>query len=120
MHNNGYRVELNLGPRDYLQAERKIMTTNPGQWQSLPDIPSSEEVLRSDDQALLIPANKVKGKWKTKMKYLRAHYEILREDSIAPIREAVDAVRRNPEMDDSQEVAIYEKVDIFQYDVESC
>jgi hypothetical protein len=109
-YNNGYRLELNMGPREYLQAQQKISSDNPRQWQSLPEIPSSEEVARSDDQALLIPANKVKGKWKNKEKYLRAHYELLREDSIAPIREAVDAVRKDPEMMDNKELAIYEKV----------
>lgn len=110
MHNNGYHIELNTGPREYFQAQQRISSNSEAAWQSLPEVPSSKEVAQSEDQALLIPANKIKGKWKTKAKYLQTHYELLREDSIAPIREAVDAVRKDPEMMDSKEVAIYEKV----------
>lgn len=111
MHNNGYRVELNLGPRKYFQAQQKIAEDNVGEWQSLPEIPTSDEIALNDSQTMMIPANKVKGKWKSKEKYLRSHYELLREDSIAPIRDAVDVVRKNPEMMDNKDVAIYEKVD---------
>ena len=108
--NNGYRVQLNMGPREYFQAQRKITQENPDNWRSLPDIPRKAEIARTDDKAILIPANKVDRKWKSKEKYLRTHYELLREDSIAPIREAVDAVRKSPGMLDNKDLAVYEKV----------
>ena len=109
-NNNGYRAKLNLGPREYLQAQRAITQDNPDDWRSLPEIPKTEEIARTDDRPLLIPANKVKGKWKSKEKYLRVHYELLREDSITPIREAVDAFKKDPVMTDNKNLAIYEKV----------
>jgi helicase required for RNAi-mediated heterochromatin assembly 1 len=120
MHNNGYQIQLNTGPREYFRAQQRIASDNEAGWQGLPEVPSSEEVAQSEDQALLIPANKIKGKWKTTGKYLQAHYELLREDSIAPIREAVDAVRKQPDMMDSNEVAIYEKVGRHHHRVRLC
>jgi helicase required for RNAi-mediated heterochromatin assembly 1 len=110
MHNNGYEIKLNLGIRQYAEAQEKITTNNPGQWQSLPEIPSSKEIALTDMGDVTVGANKIEGKWKSTDKYLRAHYELLREDSISPIRDAVDAVRKKPEMLDNSLAAIYEKV----------
>lgn len=115
MHNNGYRVELNLGPREYLRTQHKIAEDNPKGWQGIPEIPTSNEIALNDNEAVSVPANKVKGRWKSTEKYLRAHYELLREDSIAPIRDAVDAVRKTPEMMDNKDLAIYEKVGDYNF-----
>jgi hypothetical protein len=109
MHNNGYQIKVNLGIRQYAEAQEKIATNNPGQWQSLPEIPTSKEIALTDMEDVTVGANKIQGKWKSKDKYLRAHYELLREDSISPIRDAVDAVRKSPEMLDNPVAAIYEK-----------
>jgi hypothetical protein len=110
MPSNGYRTKLNLGIRQYAEAQEKITTNNPGQWQSLPEIPTSKEIALTDMEDVTVGANKIRGKWKSKDKYLQAHYELLREDSISPIRDAVDAVRKSPGMLDNPVAAIYEKV----------
>lgn len=87
------------------------------QWLSKPEIPSPEEIVgtdsaSSDDCVDLMP-NNVVGPWLSKDLYLKAHYELLREDAVAPLRDAVAYVREDPRMMDSQTVAIYEKVSFF-------
>ena len=83
-------------------------------WLSKPEVPSPEEVMANDsneDDVMLLP-NKIIGPWESKEAYLKAHYELLREDSVAPLRDAVAYFREDPHMMDSPVVAIYEKVAI--------
>ena len=83
-------------------------------WLSKPEVPSPEEVMANDnneDDVMLVP-NKIIGPWESKEAYLKAHYELLREDSVAPLRDAVAYFREDPHMMDSPVVAIYEKVAI--------
>lgn len=71
------------------------------------------EILVKDDEdgnAVDIPVNIVDAAWRSKEDYLRAHYELLREDAIAPLRDAVAVVQASPEMHDSKGACIYEKV----------
>lgn len=59
-------------------------------------------------------SNKVKEPWLSKMEYLRMHYQLLREEAVQPLREAVAKVRDNPEAREDQfggDVGIYERVD---------
>ncbi|KAL4763795.1 putative DEAD box helicase involved in nonsense mediated decay [Aspergillus foveolatus] len=42
--------------------------------------------------------------------YLKAHYELLREDAVAPLRDAVAIFRSDPDMSDDIYLAVYEKV----------
>lgn len=45
--------------------------------------------------------------------YLSAHYELLREDAVKPLRDAVGVVRANPSADENAlpgAIGIYEKV----------
>ena len=84
-------------------------------WLSKPEVPSPEEVMANDsneDDVMLVP-NKIIGPWESKEAYLKAHYELLREDSVAPLRDAVAYFREDPHMMDSPVVAIYEKVAII-------
>lgn len=62
--------------------------------------------------------NHIEGPWPSKNSYLRAHYELLREDSIAPLRDAVAYVRDEPKMMDSKEVSIYDKVCSLSFEPE--
>lgn len=112
MDKNGYQMELNTGIRKYAKEQAKIKENNLGEWQSLPEVPTSDEIALTDMEDVTIAANKIKGKWKSKDKYLRAHYELLREDSISPIRDAVDAVRKAPGTLENKDAAIYEKVSL--------
>ncbi|PYH98676.1 DEAD box helicase [Aspergillus ellipticus CBS 707.79] len=87
-------------------------------WLLRPEIPSPEEIMGVHDPTVdpdeyvdLMP-NQIKGPWVSKDEYLKTHYELLREDSIAPLRDAVAYVRENPQMMDSKAVSIYDKVHI--------
>ena len=60
----------------------------------------------------------IEGSWPSKNSYLRAHYELLREDSIAPLRDAVAYVRDEPKMMDSKEVSIYDMVCSRSFELE--
>ncbi|KAF9891202.1 hypothetical protein FE257_004766 [Aspergillus nanangensis] len=83
-------------------------------WTLKPEIPSSEEILGTDsgDCLDLVP-NNIDGPWSSKEIYLRAHYDLLREDAVCPLRDAVAYVRQSPHMNDSKVVSIYEKVHII-------
>lgn len=87
-------------------------------WIFKPEIPASDEVMgmsggaEDDDEITLMP-NQIAGPWPSREAYLSAHYELLREDSLAPLRDAVAYVRENPSMMDSKEVCIYEKVSML-------
>ncbi|KAI9930023.1 hypothetical protein MW887_011833 [Aspergillus wentii] len=80
-------------------------------WLSKPEIPSSDEILGTDlaEEVELMP-NKIDGPWPSKDAYLKAHYELLREDAVAPLRDAVAYFREDPHMMDSQAVSIYDRV----------
>ena len=78
------------------------------------EIPTTREILGNDededDDGVDIPVNRIDGPWDSKVDYLRAHYELLREDAVAPLRDAVAAVKEAPEMQDSGGVCLYDKV----------
>jgi helicase required for RNAi-mediated heterochromatin assembly 1 len=80
-------------------------------WISKPEILASQEVTGSeDDDVIPLMPNQISGPWPSKEAYLSAHYELLREDALAPLRDAVAYVKEDPSMMDSKEVCIYEKV----------
>ncbi|MCJ1290377.1 hypothetical protein MMC34_001913 [Xylographa carneopallida] len=106
------------GIREYFDKV-SILNTNQS-WLTLPEIPTSVEVGRLKDGKptvgeIPVPVNKVDGAWPSKEEYLQSHYELLREDGVASLREAVEEIRAKPELmeKDSQEhAAIYENVHI--------
>ncbi|RAK98890.1 putative DEAD box helicase involved in nonsense mediated decay [Aspergillus ibericus CBS 121593] len=85
------------------------------EWLKKPEVPSSEEIMgiydsADDDDCIALETNRVDGPWQSKDAYLRAHYELLREDAIGPLRDAVAYVREDPKMMDSKVVSVYDKV----------
>lgn len=91
------------------------LTTRP--WLSKPEIPSSDEILGTEDDLLEtgeefvdLATNKIVGPWGSKEEYLKAHYELLREEAVAPLRDAVAIFRNDPDMDDNKDLSVYEKV----------
>jgi helicase required for RNAi-mediated heterochromatin assembly 1 len=105
-------IKLNVGIRAYAHAADDIMKSSPSRWLCQPEVPTSAEILLAGDDDVVLPANKIDGPWKSKDKYLKAHYNLLREDAVSPLRDAVEIFRQNPDMmeSDSKVVAIYEKV----------
>jgi helicase required for RNAi-mediated heterochromatin assembly 1 len=105
-------IKLNVGIRAYAHAADDIMKSSPSRWLCQPEVPTSAEILLAGDDDVVLPANKIDGPWKSKDKYLKAHYNLLREDAVSPLRDSVEIFRQNPDMmeSDSKVVAIYEKV----------
>ena len=88
------------------------MKSSANRWLRQPEVPTSAEILLAGDDDVVLPANKIDGPWKSKDKYLKAHYNLLREDAVSPLRDAVEIFRQDPDMmeSDSKIVSIHEKV----------
>jgi helicase required for RNAi-mediated heterochromatin assembly 1 len=115
----------------YKSYENRAFTE---EWRNLPEVPTSAEISppsqnlpetaneesKKDErwndyqkETLYnpnLPRNMVDGPWPSKAAYIGAHYQILREDAIAPLRRAVAEVKKNPTMDDDGETCIYTHV----------
>ncbi|KAL1853711.1 hypothetical protein Plec18170_005102 [Paecilomyces lecythidis] len=104
--------ELNKDIRQYVRKE-DTEGSNDKLWISKPELPSSDEIMgaemENDDFVALMP-NRILGPWPSRGAYLKAHYELLREDAVAPLRDAVAYVKDDPHMMDSPLLNIYEKV----------
>jgi len=103
------------GIREYVN----FSISSPDQpWLELPELPMAEEVggFVGDKPAKLehvLRPNKIVGPWGSKEEYLRSHYELLREDAVAPLRGAVEEFHAKPNMmekDSMEHAGIYEKV----------
>ncbi|KAL7650020.1 hypothetical protein ACMYSQ_011832 [Aspergillus niger] len=103
---------VNKDVREYLAQPS---TDYAEEWLKRPEIPSADEILGNsgtgEDDYIELTPNKTEGPWKSSDEYLKAHYELLREDAVAPLRDAVAYVRDDPQMTDSKLVSIYDKVD---------
>ncbi|KAE8349973.1 P-loop containing nucleoside triphosphate hydrolase protein [Aspergillus coremiiformis] len=88
---------------------------DPEPWLLNPEVPSPREIMgtESDTQFIDLLPNHISGPWESKRDYLKAHYDLLREDAVAPLRDAVAYVREDPQMLDTNTVSIYEKVHII-------
>ncbi len=118
------RLTLNHNIRTYVREASE--SVNSGSWLSRREIPTSGELLGDinadggengdgDDDELEVPVNLIRGPWASKEDYLSAHYELLREDAVAPLRDAVAEVKELPTMMDNQNICIYENVGFFVY-----
>lgn len=98
-------------------------------WRRLPEIPAAREIIgpvnssQSDSngdcsgsqgsnssQGWKLPINIVDKAWCNTEEYVGAHYQLLREDAIAPLRRAVELYRAQPTMKDNEELSIYTHV----------
>ena len=113
---NLVRNNLNRDVRQYIMAS-KTDADSP-EWTRKREIPSSLEIKGEDENATIeeqieISVNQVHIAWDSKEQYLETHYRLLREDAVAPLRDAVAEVRETPhimEKDSCENAAIYEKV----------
>jgi helicase required for RNAi-mediated heterochromatin assembly 1 len=106
------KVEVNPDIRAYFQQQDKIRRQSEAEpWLQQPEFPANDEVgLLDREQIVQFAPNKLRGKWKSTARYLKAHFELLREDAISPLRDAVDSFKDDPHMFDNQNLSIYEKV----------
>jgi helicase required for RNAi-mediated heterochromatin assembly 1 len=61
-----------------------------------------------------LPSNVCDGPYHSVEEYLSTHYELLREDAFASLREAVLHMREFPDSDDNQHITVYENVSYLQ------
>jgi helicase required for RNAi-mediated heterochromatin assembly 1 len=92
-------------------------------WLSVPEIPTPEEAqditepwqtLDPQDGSVILGGNELKGGWGSKEEYLKAHYEMLREEAVRPLRETISWVKNNPDAREDQRsfggnMGLYEK-----------
>ncbi|KAK5164997.1 hypothetical protein LTR04_001607 [Oleoguttula sp. CCFEE 6159] len=115
---------LNTKIRDYFAAARQPVSAD--SWLSRPEFPTSAEVMDldgipddegSDDgylrENISMGSNRIEGAWDSKEHYLSTHYELLREDSVKPIREAVAQIKHLPLANEDEyqgTISVYERV----------
>lgn len=115
-HPGGPPIPVNPHIRRYYESNDNDAEDSAEDWKKKPEIPSSDEVLgltaarENENGYVHILPNIITGPWQSSDEYLQAHYELLREDSVAPLRNAVACVRSHPQMMDTGYVGIYEKV----------
>ena len=109
--------------RKYYEAATKPVA-GAGPWLEKPEIPHPGEILPEEPafttgEEELIRTNegprpkKIDGPYENTEEYLRTEYELLREDALRPLREAVAEVRKDAWKDEAQYdkgVGIYEPV----------
>lgn len=106
-------TRVNNDIREYFVLTNKPVTG--GSWLEKPEIPASAEILplnkatsKTNDDDSLVEVNeplrphKVQGAYEDKDEYLGTTYELLREDLIRPLREAVQVVRESPYKDEAE------------------
>ncbi|KAK2795176.1 hypothetical protein FQN52_006102 [Onygenales sp. PD_12] len=109
-------MQLNRDIQAYVDETRRA--ANGDSWTGKPELPTSNEILGIEDgveydEPIDLVPNKVDGRWESAETYLKAHYDLLREDAVSPLRDAVAYVKQDPKMMDSPDVCIYEKVHII-------
>lgn len=113
------RPALDLSIREYMRA--LIRSNDASPWLGKREIPSSAEIMGitlddgngTGENEIGLNVNKIDTPWDSKEHYLEAHYELVREDAVAPLRDAVAEVKNEPnlmEQDSTANAAIYEKV----------
>lgn len=107
-------VPVNKSIRQYFEESNDDASPSE-EWLQKPELPTADEILGTDAPGddVLLAANQISGPWPSKNEYLKTHYNLIREDSVAPLRDAVTMVRNNPHMNDAKNISIYEKVSLF-------
>ncbi|KAI9664287.1 MAG: hypothetical protein M1829_005842 [Trizodia sp. TS-e1964] len=118
-------VPLNKTLHDYGTKEPPQEMLDSCSWLLRREIPTSREILGYDNEVkpaagardeigteVEIPINIVDQPWDSKADYIGAHYQLLREDTVAPLRDAVDELRAEPSTLDNERVCVYENVRI--------
>ena len=108
-------VTLNLSIREY--AKIAGQPADVSHWTGFREIPSPSEVFdegrTQHGTTLELTENTVVGPYISKEEYLEAHYRLLREDAVAPLRDVVSEIQVYPylmEKDSDNSAYIYEKV----------
>jgi len=106
---NHSKEKLNRDIRAYVAAANAEPAPDAKPWLLKTEIPTAEEILDDKEEPVQLAENKLDSPWRTRKKYLETHYELLREDAISPLRDAVTQFRRTPDMSDDSKIAVYDK-----------
>jgi helicase required for RNAi-mediated heterochromatin assembly 1 len=85
-------------------------------WLASPEIPTSQEIMcvkgeiDLEENCINLEPNHVDGPWPSVGDYLRTHYELLREDVVALLRDSVAYLRNKPSMTDTKNIYVYDQV----------
>ena len=112
--------------RQYFKTPSQPLTG--GAWLARSEVPTSAEILDIPDEGQNIisgngdtplEVNKILGPYSSTEEYLSSQYNLLREDTIKPLREAVGQIRADPfnlpESGYGNGVGIYEQVSILRF-----
>ncbi|KAK7712999.1 hypothetical protein SLS57_007560 [Botryosphaeria dothidea] len=96
------------------------LPVNSESWLARPEIPTASEILDTEtcEETVSILPNKIDGAWNSKEEYLESHYELLREDTIRPLREAIGRIRNKSWATESEygnTVGLYSNVRIVGF-----
>ncbi|KAH6674807.1 P-loop containing nucleoside triphosphate hydrolase protein [Halenospora varia] len=115
--------------KDHIQKPYK-QANYPEEWRNLPEVPKRSEICPRPDElktqstepedwdeyqkdpiySSSLPHNIIHGPWPSATDYIGAHYQILREDAIAPLRGAVTEFKRRSDMREGRDFYIYTHV----------
>lgn len=108
----------------YLQQSSMPAATN--SWLSCPEFPTEAElrdvaepwqITDPQDGGVLLRGNNLEGAWQSREEYLGAHFEMIREEQVRPLREAISWCKSNPHSSEDQRafggnMGIYEKASL--------
>ncbi|KIW89661.1 uncharacterized protein Z519_09817 [Cladophialophora bantiana CBS 173.52] len=104
---------LTLDIRDYNAKQEQIQSTSDKDaWLSQPEIPTKQEL--AVGEASLLP-NKIDSPYKSKDRYLKTHYALLREDALGSLRDALQDFCQDPTTGDTVKFSVYDQVHIVGF-----
>lgn len=108
-HGNASIPIINHVRKTHLRDPRPVAGTEAvGDWQLMPELPTSEEILA--DAPPKLDGNDVTIAPGSKAKYLETQYRLLRYEGTELLRRAVNEFQRNPNMMESGSFCIYTQV----------
>ncbi|OAL20644.1 hypothetical protein AYO22_08653 [Fonsecaea multimorphosa] len=111
--NDGPNPTLCLDIREYHIKQGQIQSTSEKDaWLSQDEIPTTQELAAGE--ATLLP-NKIDSPFKSKDRYLKTHYALLREDAVGSLRDAIQDFRQDPATGDTTKFSVYDQVYIVGF-----
>ena len=113
-----YINKLNEYCRNEKQSDDKCS------WLSRSEVPTAEELFRpgpevdpsyyENNNTPVLQPNIIDGPWQDKEEYLSSHFELLRENALRPLREAIHQIQQMPYAEESdflgKTIGLYQNV----------